>query len=453
MKAARAVRQGFLFALCAGTMGPACLLVQPLEDAQPGATDSGGTASIVAGRTSRSGQDAGGDGSAGDTTASGGDTAAAGSTSSGGTTAMGGDSSSAGSDSGGTSTAGSDAGTGNSTAGGSTGRREGCDDPLLIDDMETPDHNGWVCETDGRDGGWYVFHDGTSTSNPDSTEATGDPFPVSPLDTPLADSSYAAHVSGSGFTDWGGAMGFTFLASGTAYDASAYSGIRFSARGSESIVVKVNTMDTRGDDVSPPGYCTPTVVDCNDHYATESISLSSAWTEYTVPFAALAQQGWGVPVPFFDRSQVTNVDFMFDPNQSFDIWVDDVFFVEAECNDGDAQCVDSDVAEVCESGSRATYSCATVCEDYGFEAGPCADGSSCECGPALDPYCLDGADAVCYCIEEADEPPCTADEYSGLYSACYQFIPDAAFVECFGEFYDYTTGIADCDSAVALCLE
>ena len=61
-----------------------------------------------------------------------------------------------------------------------------------------------ICALDGRNGDWYTVGDGTSS---DLTPAR---LPFTPTMIPggRGTSQYAAHFTGSGFTDWGALMGF-----------------------------------------------------------------------------------------------------------------------------------------------------------------------------------------------------------------------------------------------------
>jgi hypothetical protein len=110
---------------------------------------------------------------------------------------------------------------------------------MAISDFE--DGSNGVKQIEGRNGGWYVYNDGTGKQQP----AVGK---VSPSENGACESSYALRTTGADFTDWGAGIG-TDLATDksnkkTAYDGSRYKGIRFYARSNSGpIAVRVKIQD------------------------------------------------------------------------------------------------------------------------------------------------------------------------------------------------------------------
>lgn len=134
-------------------------------------------------------------------------------------------------------------------------------------------------------------------------------------------SHFALHTSGGKFTKWGALLAAD-LSARRCYDASAYAGIGFYARGrgSFNVVAKMTQ-------VAPAEYGGSCSHDCYDsHRAT--IALSKNWREVRVTWTELKQKGFGQVVPFDPRS-LLSLEFTVDPEQTpFDFWVDDVRFLE-----------------------------------------------------------------------------------------------------------------------------
>jgi hypothetical protein len=106
------------------------------------------------------------------------------------------------------------------------------------------------------------------------------------------------------------------------YDASAYAGLRFWARGRGSFNVVAKMTQVAPEEFG--GSCSHR---CDDsHRAT--VSLSNHWQERRVTWAELEQKGTGQVVPFDPRS-LLSLEFSVTPDQTpFDFWIDDVRFLE-----------------------------------------------------------------------------------------------------------------------------
>lgn len=237
-----------------------------------------------------------------------------------GSTSTGGASTSTGSGSTGTGSTGTGSDTTSSTSA-STGTGAGAD-AALIDDME--DGDSAIASSEGRLGYWYTFNDMTGTQTP-----AADAFTMESLPTPRDGSTKAAHTTGTGFKTYAG-IGFNFKLSGTektAYDASGYTGITFWAKKAPTSIAKVRV--TLPDVNTDPLGKVCTAAGCYDHFG-KDLTLTDEWTEFTIPFADLAQIGFGDPKPAgIDPKQVYGIQFQVEAAMmDFDYWIDDISFTK-----------------------------------------------------------------------------------------------------------------------------
>jgi hypothetical protein len=241
-------------------------------------------------------------------------------------------------------------------------------DPL-IDDME--DGDGFICEAEGRHGHWYTYSDGTST---DLTPAVD--FEPSRIPGGRGTSLYAAHLTGSGFTDWGVGMGFNLnlqdLARGS-IDASTISGIRFWIKTATPVRVTFPTYLTAPPEIG--GDCVDP--NCNDDFGFDITAPIADWTEIEVPFSALQQQGGNA---IWDPRNLIAIEFRIPPGAPFDVWVDDIYF--RRCGGGTClpTCTDPAWPDACSVSngiparcSPAGSTCVVGCNQSNTVAAP-ADG-------------------------------------------------------------------------------
>ncbi|HEY8924039.1 MAG TPA: carbohydrate binding domain-containing protein [Polyangia bacterium] len=227
-------------------------------------------------------------------------------------------------------------GTGGGGKGGASGAGAvGCTDPEpgvldLVDDME--DGDALLLYRGGRSSVWYTYHDKTTGSlTPDEgTTVTMEPIPGGRCGI----SNKAIRVTGSGWTDWGAGFGFDFhydlgVSKEVAYDVSAYKGMTFWARIGE---MSVNTVRFGiGDQWSRPdgGHCDLTLTSgataCYDTFGS-SVTLTTSWQRFVLPFDHLQQRGFGWPEPNgLETTTAMNVEFAIPPSSPvFDIWIDDI---------------------------------------------------------------------------------------------------------------------------------
>lgn len=200
----------------------------------------------------------------------------------------------------------------------------------LIDNMEDPERGGSIIDSaDGRVGAWYTYNDETPSGVQTPPAAAFEP---DTLEVPREGSKYAARSTGEGFIGWGAGFGFDLKNNGTsklAYDASGYKGITFWAMTTEGnspdVHVTFNDIST-----SPEGgVCEPDTEDsCDDHFGANIVLERGAWKEYTLLFSDLTQEGWGRAAEAFSPNALFAIQFNAGTNVKFDIWIDDIAFVE-----------------------------------------------------------------------------------------------------------------------------
>jgi hypothetical protein len=176
----------------------------------------------------------------------------------------------------------------------------------VIDDFE--DGNLTIKYVDGRSGSWLRAGDNLGTFESTSLATT----------TGGHEDSLCLSTKATGFTSWGSFVKFDFRPGPQPYDVSVFGGISFWAKGSGSVRVKAASTETTLVDYG--GACTS---GCNDHYATW-IDLGATWTQHTVRFAELRQDGWGTQVPL---ALECLLGIEFSSGTDYELYLDDVTFV------------------------------------------------------------------------------------------------------------------------------
>ncbi len=181
--------------------------------------------------------------------------------------------------------------------------------PSVIDDLEDGDVA--ILNREGRQGSWFAFDDGSA-----GTRTNVELRPAG-----RSGSTKAACISGSGFTGWGGGIGLSLLGDGAArrlYDASAYTGISFWARGSATRF-RAMVVDKYSD---PSGaLCTA----CYDHFQS-AFTPSATWTHYTFTWKELTQLGFGDMQPNVCAQGIFALQFQWGSGDDFELCLDDVSF-------------------------------------------------------------------------------------------------------------------------------
>lgn len=200
----------------------------------------------------------------------------------------------------------------------------------LLDDFEDADLRPF--KEFQREGYWYAAAD--------ATEGSMSPKPQSflPEMLPASESTphnrVAAHLSASGFSDWGVVWGTTlrWVDQGIRcpFNASSFAGLKFKAKGSGKVRVNFSMPET-----VPPadeGACKERCYDTHSRV----VILSDNWETYEIPWGQFQQWGWGTQV-MFDPSRVLNLQFSVDGKSlPVDFWLDDIEFMVTPAATGPA---------------------------------------------------------------------------------------------------------------------
>jgi hypothetical protein len=197
---------------------------------------------------------------------------------------------------------------------------------LLIDDLEDKDNA--VAKVGGRSGFWYTYLDSFGsmiTPKPDSTGAS----PLLPGTTNCHAGMACIIVSGTTGTEDAATMKYPYAGVGfdfsnakkpCVYDASAYSGIKFWARGDVEITIKVNIKATA--DATGGGSCT---TGCSNGHG-KKVVLTPDWAQIDLPFASIMQDPtWGTQAPF-DKATLLSMQVQFPSGGAFNAALDDLTF-------------------------------------------------------------------------------------------------------------------------------
>jgi hypothetical protein len=184
----------------------------------------------------------------------------------------------------------------------------------MIDDFEDGDSR--LLKLDKRAGSWVTFGDGTAPQLP----RLGVAFDANRIPGGRGASQFGLHASGGTFKQWGTVLSAE-LTPRRCYDASAYAGISFWARGKARLRVGVKMTQVVAEDFG--GSC---LKDCFDGHGTER-ALTHDWQHYEVRWEELTQKGFGPPLPF-DPHSLMAVEFAMPAHApAFDYWLDDVSFL------------------------------------------------------------------------------------------------------------------------------
>jgi hypothetical protein len=170
-----------------------------------------------------------------------------------------------------------------------------------------------------REAYWFTVHDDT----PGMLVPAGEFVPAAGG----PDASFAAHLSAEGFTDWGAAFVANLShkqATRCPYNASAFAGLRFVAKGRGTVRAQLSMPGVV--DKEYGGFCdTEKGEICYDLHGT-FISLTEEYRVYEVPWSQFVQRAYGKQVPF-DAATIYALQFSFEtPDLPVDFWLDDVAF-------------------------------------------------------------------------------------------------------------------------------
>jgi hypothetical protein len=128
-------------------------------------------------------------------------------------------------------------------------------------------------------------------------------------------------------------MGFDLNDDGTGakpkltFDASAFDGITFVAKGANSEAVKVGVAIPATVYEGEGGTCSEAdnkAEKCSDIHM-KSIKLTADWQRYVIAFSDLKQGAWGTPATF-NKKTLIGVQFNMEAVAKYDIAVDDISF-------------------------------------------------------------------------------------------------------------------------------
>ena len=249
-----------------------------------------------------------------------------------GTTGTAGSATGTGNNAGGAGTTGSGNTTGNAgTTGsaGTTGAGGMVSSLEMIDNLEDNDRK--IIVANGRQGPWHSFND----SNGGNIQP--------PLGTGFAatagganNTAYAVHTTGSNY-QFGGVgfdlnnadpLGTPEAMVSMAYNASAFNGITFWAKGSGTVRVEFAMRSFVPTDRG--GSCAS---NCWNVYGANSPTLTGTWTQINIPWAGMQREQGGTS-PAFNPSELMSISFK--GGGTFDFWVDEVAFTRAGGGPGTA---------------------------------------------------------------------------------------------------------------------
>jgi hypothetical protein len=223
-------------------------------------------------------------------------------------------------------------GTAGSASGGSTGAAgSGGSGAVadMVDDFE--DNDGRIIQAQGRQGPWHTFNNQNGGNQVPAFNGT-----FAPAAGGANNSAYAVHTTGSGYSFAG--VGFDLSNSTTtpespqsqAYNASAYSGISFWAKGNGNLRVELAQKSFVPTDRG--GSCSSG--SCWNVYGSREVQgkLTSSWQQFTIMFnSSMMQREDGSKSPAFDPSQLMSISFKHE-GSTFDFWIDDVQFIGGSGN-------------------------------------------------------------------------------------------------------------------------
>ena len=187
-------------------------------------------------------------------------------------------------------------------------------DPL-IEDFE--DGNARLLIRDGREGSWMAEGDRSGKQTPAPNYAV---FPVRSVEKGHA-GQFALRLRTERLTVSGAGL-YADLVPGQCYDASAYAGIEFWAKGSGRIVFGPGVVDII--EKKWGGVCER---DCYDRHLA-SVALTPEWKRYSARWDEFSQAGWGHQVPL-DPARLNSIGFAVQvPDTPIDFWIDDIQFVK-----------------------------------------------------------------------------------------------------------------------------
>lgn len=196
-------------------------------------------------------------------------------------------------------------------------------DVALLDDFEDGDAK--LFKAYQREGWWFASSDNTEGSRISPMKFAPEKLPEAEA---TKDNLFAAHLTATGQKDWGAVWGVTLRWESNGircpFNASAFAGIRFRARGPGSVRVMLGVPETQPPDGG--GTCQSK---CYDMHG-KIVHMSNCWDEYLVRWDQLQQDGWGAQARF-DPARIIQLGFSVHvADLPTDFWLDDLALVTAE---------------------------------------------------------------------------------------------------------------------------
>jgi hypothetical protein len=201
----------------------------------------------------------------------------------------------------------------------------------LIDDLEDGDNG--LARIGHRTGFWYTYLDKLGSTIVPAPDPTGT-SPLIPASTLCHGGTKCVRITGTTaptdeaankYPYAGVGFDFSHAQKPCAYNASAYQGIKFWARGNVPITIMLNTTATTTADGG--GTCTGS--GCNGGYspAGADVVLTANWQEITIPFATAAGPLWSTAstIPL-DKANLLSLLIQIPAGQSYNVALDDVTF-------------------------------------------------------------------------------------------------------------------------------
>jgi hypothetical protein len=202
---------------------------------------------------------------------------------------------------------------------------------LLIDDLEDKDNG--VARVGNRTGYWYTYVDALASTITPKPDAAGT-MPLLPGSTMCHGGMACIMISGTTSMADEVAMKYPYAGVGfdfsnakkpCVYNGSAYTGIKFWARGDVPITIKLNTTATATAD----GGGTCTGAGCNGGYspAGADVVLTATWQQIDIPFATAAGPAWATSstVPL-SKANLLSLQIQIPPGQTYSVALDDFTF-------------------------------------------------------------------------------------------------------------------------------
>jgi hypothetical protein len=228
------------------------------------------------------------------------------------------------------------------------------------------DTDSGIKQVDGRQGGFYLYDDGSLTGK--FEPAKQDDYPIDPTTgNPECSKEGSFHTKATGFGVWGAALGTDFMPKtdtgkkGT-YNASQYKGVSFWAKAATTLKsVQVSFPDVWTDGGADPSTVDPAVSSCvysamqpefncspylvkldfDDFPNYLGKRIGTEWQRFDIMFADTLQDKYnlGYHRPNADRidtehltAMAIQVNAIYENGQpkpnDFEIWVDDIYFIK-----------------------------------------------------------------------------------------------------------------------------